>query len=51
MLFYSKLILYDIHLLSEVKKDIKNSYQRNHISSLDNIQLYGDHTATFISSS
>jgi hypothetical protein len=52
MLFYSRLILHDIHLLSEVKKEIKISHERNAVLStleLSNIQLFGNNTATFVS--
>jgi hypothetical protein len=52
MLFYSKLILHDIHLLSEVKKEIKISRERNvglSTLELNNIQLFGNNTATMIS--
>jgi hypothetical protein len=51
MIFYAKIILHDIHLLSEIKKDIKGHHERNLIVSnieLGSLRLFGPHTATFI---
>lgn len=46
------MVLHDIHLLSEIKKDIKISHERNVlVGSLDliNIKLFSSNTASFIS--
>lgn len=52
MLFYARMVLHDIHLLSEIKKDIKISHERNVlVGSLDliNIKLFSSNTASMIS--
>ena len=52
MLFYARMVLHDIHLLSEIKKDIKISHERNVlVGSLDliNIKLFSRNTASMIS--
>ena len=52
MLFYAKMILHDIHLLSEIKKDLKPHHERNIIVSnieLGSLRLFGPYTATFVS--
>ena len=52
MLFYSRMVVHDIHLLSEIKKEIKVSHDRNTLVSAmesSNIQLFGTKTATIIS--
>lgn len=52
MLFYARMVLHDIHLLSEVKKDIKNAHDRNLLlSSLEpaSLQLFGPSSIALIS--
>lgn len=52
MIFYARMVLHDIHLLSEVKKDIKNAHDRNLLlSSLEpvSLQLFGPSSIALIS--
>ena len=52
MIFYSRMILHDIHLLSEIKKEVKASHERNLlITTLDlhSLRLFGTRTASLIS--
>ena len=51
MIFYANMVLHDIHLLSEVKKDIKAHHERNLIlMSLDlgSLNMFGPKTSTII---
>lgn len=51
MIFYARMVLHDIHLLSEIKKEVKVSHQRNLIITtldLSSIKLFGTATATLI---
>ena len=52
MLLYSKMVVHDIHLLSEIKKEISGNQERNLLfpssTEMPSIQLFGQKTSTII---